>query len=102
MPQFQARPVRVQAFKHVLNQPIPPEFEDLSGMTATSGEIKIGRDPVGQLMVPVGGSMVICRIGDYVVQDDQGRLSVARGDDFERLYEPVEDAPAAEDAEPAA
>lgn len=92
MAKFRARPIIVEAFKHTDHKaPVPPEFATIEGMT-TGGKTKITKDPVGQLLVPVGGAIRICRIGDYVVKLEDGSLDVSRGDLFEASFEPI-DAP---------
>lgn len=98
MPKFRARPIEVEAFQHTTARgPIPAPFTSVKAMTAQSGEVGIGYDAVGQLLVPAGGTIATCRIGDYVLMQPSGDLAVMKKTEFEATYEAL-DAPAEEAA----
>jgi len=91
MARYRARPIIVDAFKHVDHKaPVPDEFAKIEGMT-TGGKTTITKDPVGQLLVPVAGAIRVCRIGDYVLKLEDGTLDVVRPNVFEAGFELIDE-----------
>lgn len=84
-------PVQVEAieFNGQRVDALPQWARDHSAVTAM-GEQVIGKDAVGQLLVPVSsGTIETCRFGDYLVFNGAG-VAVVKKAVFEAEYAPAE------------
>jgi len=91
MKRYRSNPTTVLAFKLVDHKaPLPEPFASYQGQTPMSGTQKIGKNAVGELLVPAGGAIVTCRFGDYLVQREDGSLDVIAPKVFEANFTEIE------------
>lgn len=89
-----AIPVEITAFRWPggSRKQFPDWMTDYRHATVTSGVAQIGKDAVGQLLVPVAGSFKTCQVGGYVVLHADDTIDVFTASEFEARFAPIDNA----------
>lgn len=87
MTKYAVRPYEVEAYQNTDPRGnLPEPFASMTGNTAVAGMIKIGRDVVGNLLVPINGEVKTCPMNDWLVRHPGGDLEILKDQAFNVRY----------------